>query len=209
MSNKGRGSLLVVSSPSGAGKTTLCGRLRQEFPEIGFSVSFTTRPPRTGELDGREYRFVSRSEFESMIAVNRFAEYAQVHDNWYGTAVDPVTEALERGDDLLFDVDFQGGLALKSRFPGDVILVFILPPSLVELENRLRSRGTDSHEIITKRLKVACSELKHYAEYDYVIINEDLEQAYDALRAVYIARQHQVDRMSSPASSLLQEGTTG
>jgi guanylate kinase len=203
-SERFRGLLLVVSSPSGAGKTTLCNRLRQEFPKLGFSVSYTTRQPRPGETDGVEYHFVSPSQFQEMAANDEFAEYAMVHGNMYGTAARQVSTALELGRDLLFDIDFQGGRQLRNRFRDEVVLVFILPPSLRELERRLRRRATDADEVIAQRLKVARSELAHYAEYDYLIVNDDFDRAYDALRAVYVAALHRRDRQSAVAQQLLE-----
>lgn len=205
MSNeRPRGLLLVVSSPSGAGKTTLCNRLREEFPKIGFSVSYTTRQPRPGETDGVEYHFVSHERFQEMAAADEFAEYAMVHGNMYGTAARQVAVALHEGCDILFDIDFQGGRQLRNRFREEVVLVFILPPSLRELERRLRQRGTDADEVIAQRLKVARSELAHYDEYDYLIVNDDLDNAYDALRAVYVAANHRRQRQTAVARQLLE-----
>ncbi len=198
-----RGLLMIVSSPSGAGKTTLCNKLRAEFPKIGFSVSYTTRPPRAGETDGVEYNFVSNDRFQEMIAADEFAEYAMVHGNMYGTAASQVQSALDAGDDLLFDIDFQGGRQLRSRFPKSVVLVFILPPSLRELEQRLRSRATDADEVIAQRLKVARSELAHYDEYDYLIMNRELELAYDTLRAVYVSALHRQHRQAQIARAII------
>lgn len=198
-----RGLLLVVSSPSGAGKTTLCKRLRQEF-NIGFSVSYTTRQPRPGETEGVEYHFVSPERFQEMAAADEFAEYAMVHGNMYGTSARQVEDALSQGHDLLFDIDFQGGRQLRQRFPNEVMLVFILPPSLRELERRLRQRGTDADEVIARRLKVARSELAHYDEYDYLIVNDDFDRAYDALRAIYVAASHRRHRQSGVAQQLIE-----
>ncbi|MCA9682474.1 MAG: guanylate kinase [Myxococcales bacterium] len=203
-SERPRGILLIVSSPSGAGKTTLCNRLRQEFPKIGFSVSYTTRAPRPGETDGVEYNFVSAERFQEMAAADEFAEYAMVHGNMYGTSARQVADALGQGRDLLFDIDFQGGRQLRNRFPDAVVLVFILPPSLRELEKRLRSRATDADEVIARRLKVARSELAHYDEYDYLIVNDDIQQAYDALRAVYVAALHRQQRQAAVAQQLIE-----
>ncbi|TPV97134.1 MAG: guanylate kinase [Myxococcales bacterium FL481] len=203
-SNTPRGQLLVVSSPSGAGKTTLCNRLRGEFPELGFSISYTTRPPRPTERDGEDYHFVSRERFSEMVAADEFAEYAVVHDNMYGSSAAAVRGALDAGHDLLFDVDFQGGRQLRARFGQDVVLVFILPPSLEELERRLRSRATDEPGAIARRLRVATSELGHYDEYDYVIVNDALDTAYDALRAVYVAVRHRTERQRHRAEGLLR-----
>jgi guanylate kinase len=203
-SERPRGLLLVVSSPSGAGKTTLCNRLRAEFPSIGFSVSYTTRKPRPGETDGVEYHFVTGERFQEMAADDEFAEYAMVHGNMYGTAARQVSTALVEGRDILFDIDFQGGRQLRRRFPDEVVLVFILPPSLRELERRLRRRATDADDVIAQRLKVARSELAHYDEYDYLIVNDDLERAYDGLRAVYVAALHRRERQAAVAKQLIE-----
>lgn len=200
---KGRGLLLVVSSPSGAGKTTLCNRLRDEFSTLEFSVSFTTREPRIGETNGVEYHFVDHPTFQEMIARDDFAEYAMVHGHMYGTSARLVSEALASGRDLLFDIDYQGGRQLRAKFPGDVVSVFILPPSIKELEHRLRARGTDAPEVIARRVRVAREELRHYDEYDYLIMNEELETAYDALRAVYVAQLHTRARRAAAAQAVL------
>jgi guanylate kinase len=201
--NRHRGLLLVVSSPSGAGKTTLCTRLRDEFPQLRFSVSYTTRSPRPGEAHGREYYFVDRGVFSEMVARDEFAENALVHGNNYGTSAALVNEALTSGHDLLFDIDFQGGRQLKAKFPDDVVLVFILPPSLAELERRLRTRATDAPEVIERRLRVARDELRHYDEYDYIIVNDDLARAYDVLRSVYVGSTYRCARQKAAAEAVL------
>ncbi len=203
MSNNHRGLLLVVSSPSGAGKTTLCTRLRDDFAKIRFSVSYTTRAPRPGEVHGREYYFIDPDRFTEMAARDEFAEYAIVHGNNYGTAAALVNESLGAGVDLLFDIDFQGGRQLKAKFPNDVVLVFILPPSLAELERRLRTRDTDAPEVIDRRLRVACDELRHYREYDYLIVNDQIDRAYDALRSVYMAESLRSVRQQAAAEAVL------
>ena len=203
MSNKHRGLLFVVSSPSGAGKTTLCTRLRGEFAQIRFSVSYTTRSPRPGEVHGREYFFVDPADFTEMVTGDEFAEYALVHGNNYGTSAALVGEALASGIDLLFDIDYQGGRQLKAKFPGDVVLVFILPPSLAELERRLRARNTDAAEVIERRLRVARDELRHYEEYDYIIVNDDLDRAYDLVRSVYVAETVRCARQRAAAEAVL------
>ena len=180
------GLLLVVSSPSGAGKTTLARRLRNDFDELGFSVSYTTRPARPGEQDGVDYSFVTQEAFDAMVDQGRFAEWAQVHGHRYGTAFEAIDEALKSGKDMLFDIDYQGGRQLKSRFP-DAVMVFVLPPSMKELARRLRGRATDSQTSIEKRLHGAVEELNHYDAYEYLVINENLDQAYDELRSVYVS----------------------
>jgi guanylate kinase len=203
MSSEARGVLLVVSSPSGAGKTTLCNRLRAEFARLEFSVSFTTRPPRPGETDGVEYNFCDHSLFQEMIARDEFAEYAMVHGHMYGTAASRVGDVLEHGRDLLFDIDYQGGRKLRQSFPNDVVSVFILPPSISALAERLRRRATDIPEVIERRLRVATEELRHYHEYDYLVMNDELDRAYDALRAIYVAKQHTTARQRALADGVL------
>ncbi len=202
------GLLFVVSSPSGAGKSTLCKRLRDEFPRLGFSISYTTRPPRAGETDGVEYHFIAPDRFQEMVQKDEFAEYAMVHGNLYGTSRAQVSEALDLGDDLIFDIDFQGGRALRSRFPASIVSVFILPPSMEELERRLRARGTDAPQIIESRMRMARSELEHFDEYDHIIVNDRLQPAYDALRAVYLSNLHKMDRQRHVAEALLKNDST-
>lgn len=189
-----RGTLLIVSSPSGAGKTTLTKRLLEEFsrssPGLVFSVSYTTRPARAGEVEGRDYHFVSTEQFDAMIARNELAEHAWVHGNHYGTAQAPVEAALSRGDDVIFDVDWQGGQSLAARWPEDSLKIFILPPDLDVLASRLRGRATDSAEVIDRRLRKALEELGHFDEYQHLIVNDELERAYAVLRAIYLTRRH-------------------
>jgi guanylate kinase len=199
-----RGLLIVVSSPSGAGKTTLCRRLIEEFPDIVFSVSYTTREMRRGEEEGTDYHFVDRATFDAMVERGEFAEWAEVHGNRYGTTVAAVRQALEGGRHVLFDVDYQGGRQIKAKFEKEAVLVFVLPPSLEELEARLRKRATDAPEVIERRLAKARDELKHYGIYQYLIVNDDLPRAYEKLRAIYLAAQCQIDRMSPVAEQLVR-----
>jgi guanylate kinase len=185
-----RGVLVIVSSPSGAGKTTLTRRLLGEFPNLTFSVSYTTRSIRPGERDGVDYHFVDASTFEGMVERGEFAEHATVHGNNYGTAKAPVDEALRAGRDVIFDVDWQGGRALSAQWPDDSLRVFILPPDLETLAQRLRRRATDAPEVIERRLRKAIEELGHFGEYENLIVNDELDRAYGVLRAVYLCRSY-------------------
>lgn len=184
-----RGILVIISSPSGAGKTTLSRRLLSEFDNMEFSVSFTTRAPRKNERDGVDYFFVDDDQFDGMIEAGEFAEWAQVHGNRYGTSRAVVDRALSEGRDVVFDVDWQGGRKLKAQWPDDALMIFILPPDLDTLENRLRRRATDAEEVIQRRLRKAVDEMTHHPEYDHLIVNDELDRAYTILRAVYLTRR--------------------
>jgi guanylate kinase len=199
-----RGILMVVSSPSGAGKTTLAHLLAQN-ERLEFSVSYTTRAPRAGERDGVDYKFVTEDEFSRMIARSEFAEWAVVHGNRYGTAVHTVNRALEDGKDYLFDIDWQGGAQLRRQWPEESVLVFILPPSMAELERRLRRRATDSPEAISRRLAVATKELEHFAQYDYLVVNDNLETALKELSSIYVAARCARGRRGHYGQMLLSE----
>jgi len=199
-----RGLLLVISSPSGAGKTTLARRLAAEF-DIRFSVSYTTRSPRTGEVEGKDYFFVSGERFDQMVANQEFAEWAVVHGNRYGTSIAAVQQSITGGIDCLFDVDYQGGRQIRRLWPDDSVLCFILPPSMEELESRLRRRATDAPDVIERRLAMACKELEHYGEYDYLVVNDDLSRAYDQLRSIFVAARCARTRREPVAQALLAE----
>lgn len=175
--------LIVISAPSGAGKTTLCQRLLEDFPQLVLSISTTTRPPRGQEKHGREYFFTSKQEFEQMIREGRFAEWALVHGNYYGTSREVIENSFRRGKHVLLDIDVQGAESLRKAYPEQSFTVFISPPSLEVLESRLRGRKTDSEEAIHKRMKNAEQEMKDAPKFHYIIINDDLERAYQELRA--------------------------
>lgn len=181
-----QGIALVLSAPSGAGKTTLTKMLRREFPDFGFSVSCTTRQKRQGEEEGKDYFFVSPAEFEKMRAAGQFAEWAEVHGHLYGTPLDPVRAMLNNGVDVLFDIDVQGAAQLKATMP-DATFVFIMPPCMEELKRRLASRGVDDADTIALRLRNAAAELREAFWYNAIIINDDIDVAYAALASVYRA----------------------
>ncbi len=179
-----QGVVLVVCAPSGAGKTTLLKRLRQDITNFGYSISCTTRAPRDGEQDGVDYHFISKDLFRERIDQGYFAEWAHVHGNYYGTPLAGVRELLSKGKDVILDIDVQGASELRHNLHG--LYVFILPPSLKVLEQRLRSRGTDSEEAIVTRMNNAVGEIARAREFDAVIVNDDLDLAYEQLRAAYI-----------------------
>lgn len=190
-----KGLLLILSSPSGAGKTTLTRKLMDWDPTIRFSVSATTRAPRPGEQDGREYYFRSRAEFEAMVAAGEMLEHAEVFGNFYGSPKGPVEAAMGEGRDTVFDIDWQGGQQIRSSALGrDVVSIFVLPPSIAELERRLRSRAQDSDEVIAGRMAKSRDEISHWAEYDYVIVNTDLDQAFNHLVTILQAERMRRDR---------------
>lgn len=180
-----RGVALVVCAPSGAGKTTLIKRLLAEFSDFAYSISYTTRQPRAGEVNGRDYHFVDRATFQRLRDEEFFAEWAEVHGNFYGTPLGPVRELLAAGKDLLFDIDVQGARQLRGKLDG--AHVFILPPSREALERRLKGRGTDAPEVIARRMNNARAEIEAAADFDYWIVNDDLDLAYAHLRSAYQA----------------------
>ena len=184
-----RGLLLVLSSPSGAGKTTLARRLLAADPGLRMSVSVTTRRPRPGEVDGRDYHFIDASEFERLKGAGELLESAEVHGNRYATPKAAVLAALQAGDDMLFDIDWQGARQLKERMGEDMVSVFILPPDGKSLEQRLRTRGQDSEEVVARRIAAAATEIGHWEEYDYVIVKADLEASSAGLAAILAAER--------------------
>ena len=189
-----RGLLVVLSSPSGAGKSTISRLLLEADPNMTMSISATTRPMRPGEVDGVDYHFVDEAEFNRLIEADEFAEWAYVFDHLYGSPKEPIKEALKDGRDTLFDIDWQGTQQLEYAFRTDLVLIFILPPSMKELDRRLHERGTDSDEIIAGRMRRAASEIGHWAEYDYVLINDDMNKCLDDVRAIIAAERLRRER---------------
>ncbi len=189
-----RGLMLVLSSPSGAGKTTITRALLQKDSHIAMSVSATTRAPRSGEVDGRDYHFVSVERFQQMIADGDFLEPARVFDNFYGTPRAAVEQALAAGRDVLFDIDWQGTQQLAHNARADMVAMFVLPPSLAELERRLTTRAQDSAEVVAKRMAKAGDEMSHWREYDYILVNSDVERSVAAVAAVLAAERLKRDR---------------
>ncbi|HEX7030318.1 MAG TPA: guanylate kinase [Gammaproteobacteria bacterium] len=175
--------LFVISAPSGAGKTSLVKELVHDVPDVTFSVSYTTRPQRPGEVSGRDYFFVTRAEFEAMIAAGKFLEHARVFDNYYGTAREQVEEKLGQGRHVILEIDWQGAAQVRENWPG-CETVFILPPSRAELERRLRGRGTDADEVIARRLRDAVDDMSHWDEFRYVVINDEFSAALDQLKHI-------------------------
>ena len=184
-----RGLLIVLSSPSGAGKSTISRMLLEADPGVTMSISATTRPKRPGETDDVDYHFVDDREFDRMISDDEFIEWAPVFDHRYGTPVAPIKAAMKQGRDVLFDIDWQGTQQLHAEMGEDLVRVFILPPSMAELERRLHARGTDSDEIIAGRMRRAADEISHWAEYDYVLINESMDKCLAEVRAVIAAER--------------------
>jgi len=189
-----RGVLLALSSPSGAGKTTLCKRLLSQNPDVVLSVSTTTRPPRPGEINGQDYTFISEEAFKKQIEENEFFEWAEVFGYYYGTPKTPVMDAVSEGRDVIFDIDWQGAQAIAEQAPEDTVRVFILPPSLELLEDRLTKRGQDSQEVIDSRMSRAKGEIEHWDEYDYVIVNDDFARALEKLNLILHAERWKQSR---------------
>ncbi|MCU0728718.1 MAG: guanylate kinase [Sphingopyxis sp.] len=192
-----RGILFIVSSPSGAGKSTISRMLLEQEPGLEMSVSATTRPPRPGEVDGRDYHFVDLAKFKDMVGDNQFLEWAHVFDHRYGTPREPVERALADGRDVLFDVDWQGAQQLYQQVGGDVVRVFIFPPSMPELERRLTARGTDSAEVIAGRMARAAAEISHWDGYDYVLVNDDVQRCFEDVRTILRAERLKRSRQQS------------
>lgn len=189
-----RGFLLVLSSPSGAGKTTITRRLVAADPDLSLSISVTTRPPRQGEIEGRDYFFIDRPRFEEMIAQGQLLEHASVFGNGYGTPRAPIEEALVAGRDVVSDVDWQGTQQLANSVPHDLVSVFVLPPSVAALEARLRARAQDSAAVVASRMAKSAEEMSHWPEYDYVVVNRDVEDSVTQVRAIVAAERLRRER---------------
>jgi len=186
---------MVLSSPSGAGKTTLARRLIEADPGIAMSVSVTTRPPRPGEVNGRDYHFIDEAAFKRMRKADELLEWARVFDNFYGTPRTPVEKAIKSGRDILFDIDWQGAQQLSEKLKHDVVRVFILPPSAAALEKRLQTRAQDSTDVVRRRMEAASAEISHWPEYDYVIVNASLDASMEGLKAILGAERLKRERL--------------
>lgn len=203
MQKTSTGTLYVFSAPSGAGKTSLVKALLEKTDAIGVSVSHTTRAPREGEINGKDYNFVSQEVFKELIEQNAFLEHAQVFDNFYGTSQVWVEQELDAGRDVILEIDWQGAQQIRQQMP-DMVSIFILPPSRDELLKRLTGRGTDSQEIIDSRMQEAVGEMSHYNEFNYLIINDNFEDASQELRSVVIARRQRIEVQSQKQCHLLE-----
>jgi len=200
--------MFVLSSPSGAGKTTLSRALLTDDPQLQMSISVTTRPQRPGEREGADYRFIDKIEFQLMVNRRELLEHAKVFDHYYGTPAQPVEAALQAGQDVLFDIDWQGTQQLAQRARNDLVSVFILPPSTTELERRLKRRAQDSDEVVAQRMAKAADEISHWAEYDYVIVNTDVDAALTQVRSILAAERLRRERQTGLLDfvKLLREG---
>ena len=188
-----RGLLIVISGASGTGKGTVCKKILADLPEVAYSISATTRKPRPGEVDGREYYFLSVEEFKTWIAEEKFLEFAEVYGNFYGTPLNKINERLNRGEDILLEIDVQGALNVKKKCP-EGVYIFLLPPSLEELKSRIEGRGTETPESLSRRLKNAVAEIKIGLNYDYVVVNDTIDNAAAQIKAILTAERLKVAR---------------
>lgn len=199
--------LLILSSPSGAGKTTLTRKLREKFPTLRFSVSHTTRKPRANEVDGKDYHFITRPQFDELVEREAFLEWAHVHENCYGTSLAEIERAKSDPEcsGIIFDIDYQGARQIRAKVP-DAVAVFILPPSMDELERRLRGRASESEEVVRKRFAVATVEIEHYGFFDYLVVNDHVESAFAHLEGIVLAERSRRLRRADLAERLLRAG---
>ena len=188
-----KGLLIVISGASGTGKGTVCKKILEDLPSVAYSISATTRKPRDGEVDGREYYFLSVDEFKRWIAEEKFLEFAEVHGNFYGTPLNKITERLNRGEDILLEIDVQGALNVKQKFP-EGIYIFMLPPSLDELKRRIEGRGSETPETLARRMKNAVAEIQIGHEYDYAVVNDTVDAAVEKIKAILVAERCKVSR---------------
>lgn len=188
-----KGLLIVISGASGTGKGTVCKKILEDLPSVAYSISATTRKPRDGEVDGREYYFLSVDEFKRWIAEEKFLEFAEVHGNFYGTPLNKITERLNRGEDILLEIDVQGALNIKKKFP-EGIYIFMLPPSLDELKRRIEGRGSETPETLARRMKNAVAEIQIGHEYDYAVVNDTVDAAAEKIKAILVAERCKVSR---------------
>lgn len=202
---KPQGVLLVLSGPSGAGKGTICHKLREKRNDLSYSVSATTRAPRKGEVDGKDYFFITIDRFKEMIANDEMLEYAEIYGNYYGTPKPYVMNILDQGKDVVLEIDPQGALQIKKHFP-DAVFVFIVPPSLDELTKRIYNRGTDSEEVIKRRLSAATSELEYASKYDYIIVNDEVEKATNKVSNIIDAERNRAVRTFFIVNKICQNG---
>ncbi len=199
-----RGLLFIVTAPSGAGKSTILDRLLEVIPDMEYSISVTTRPPRQGEKDGVDYHFATREEFEGKIGEEEFLEYATVYDNYYGTRKSFIEARLDAGKDIILDIDVQGAINVKNkRYPA--VYIYIIPPTMAELRRRLEGRKTDAQEVIEKRISKAAEETSFYREYDYIVVNDDLDRAVDTMRSIVLAEKHRPARMKEQIERFLEK----
>lgn len=203
---KPQGVLLVLSGPSGAGKGTICQKLRENRNDLSYSVSATTRAPRKGEVDGKDYFFLTIDRFKEMIANDEMLEYAEIYGNYYGTPRSYVMNILDQGRDVVLEIDPQGALQIKKRFP-DAVFVFIVPPSLDELTKRIYKRGTDSEEVIKRRLSAATSELAYASKYDYIIVNDEVDKASNKVSNIIDAERNRAVRTFFIVNEICRNGT--
>ncbi|RBP39181.1 guanylate kinase [Garciella nitratireducens] len=200
-----KGLLIVISGPSGAGKGTVCKALLKEVRNLNISVSMTTRKPRIGEIEGVNYYFVQENEFKKMIKEGELLEYAKVYDNYYGTPKNKVLEKLKHGEDVILEIDIQGALKVKSQFP-EGVFIFIVPPSMEELKNRIKKRGTETEEEVTKRFQSSYKEINYISKYNYIVINDDIEKAVERIKSIIIAEKCRVDRLKHTVLKTIEGG---